>query len=242
MQRIKGLIKNILLSFGVLLHNNRKSKILYYHDIHNGTSYTDMSTSLDVFQSHIETIKKLGYTVVPKINSAEYQVAIMFDDGFRGIYDCREYFYTNNICPTVFLPVSLIGQPGYLTLEEIIELQNHGFNFQSHGWRHEDMTSLSDDQLHLELVEARKKLSELLGKSVDEICLPIGYFSDRLLKNLSKEGYREIYSSISGDYDTPVFGMRRRNLAQTSSSVQVSLILKGGMSLLSNHYLKLHKK
>ena len=104
------------------------------------------------------------------------------------------------------------------------------------------MTSLSDDQLHLELVEARKKLSELLGKSVDEICLPIGYFSDRLLKNLSKEGYREIYSSIPGDYDTPVFGMRRRNLAQTSSSVQVSLILKGGMSLLSSHYLKLHKR
>ena len=242
MQRIKGLIKNILLSFGVLLHNNRKSKILYYHDIHNGTSYTDMSTSLDVFRSHIETIKKLGYTVVPNINSAEYQVAIMFDDGFRGIYDCREYFYTNNICPTIFLAVSLIGQPGYLTVEEIIELQNHGFNFQSHGWRHEDMTQLSDDQLHLELVEARKMLSELLGKSVDEICLPIGYFSDRLLDMISKEGYREIYSSIPGEYENLICGMRRRNLAQSSPSFQVSLILRGGMSLLSNHYLKLHKR
>ena len=242
MQRIKRLIKNILLLFGVLLHNNRKSKILYYHDIHDGISYTDMSTDFESFQNHIETLRRLGYKVVNNITSASSQVAIMFDDGFRGIYDCREYFYTNNICPTVFLPVSLIGQPGYLTLEEIIELQNHGFNFQSHGWRHEDMTSLSDDQLHLEIVEARQKLSVLLGKSVDEICRPIGYFSDRLLKNLSKEGYREIYSSIPGDYDTPVSGMRRRNLAQTSSSFQVSLILKGGMSLLSKHYYKLHKR
>lgn len=242
MRQIKSLIKNILLLFGVVLHNNRKSKILYYHDIHNGTPYTSMSTPLDVFQSHIEKIKKLGYTVVPQINSVNNQVTIMFDDGFRGIYDCREFFYTNNICPTVFLAVSLIGQPGYLTIDEIIELQNHGFNFQSHGWRHEDMTSLSDDQLQLELVEARKKLSELLGKSVDEICLPIGYFSDRLLKNLSKEGYREIYSSIPGDYADLVYGMRRRNLVQGSSSFQVSLILKGGMSLLSSHYLKLHKR
>ena len=166
----------------------------------------------------------------------------MFDDGFRGIYDCREFFYANNICPTVFLAVSLIGQHGYLTVDEIIDLQNHGFNFQSHGWRHEDMTSLSDEQLHLELVEARKTLSELLGKDVDEICLPIGYFSDRLLDKLSKEGYREIYSSIPGDYDDLVYGMRRRNLLQSSSPYQVSMVLKGGMSLLSNRYLKLHKR
>ena len=242
MQRIKRLIKNILLLCGVLLHNNRKRNIFYYHDIHDGTLYTDMSTDFESFQSHIKTLRKLGYIVVTNINNANNQVAIMFDDGFHGIYDCREYFYTNNICPTVFLAVSLIGQPGYLTVEEIVELQNHGFNFQSHGWRHEDMTLLSDEQLHLELVEARKKLSELLGKSVDEICLPIGYFSDRLLKNLSKEGYHEIYSSIPGDYDTLVSGMRRRNLAQTSSSFQVSLILKGGMTLLSKHYLKLHKR
>ena len=242
MQRIKELVKNILMLCGVLLHNNRKSKILYYHDIHNGTSYTSMSTPLDVFQSHIETIKKLGYTVVPQINCVNNQVTIMFDDGFRGIYDCREYFYTNHIRPTIFLAVSLIGQPGYLTIDEIIELQNHGFNFQSHGWRHEDMTSLSDDQLQLELVEARKKLSELLGKSVDEICLPIGYFSDRLLKNLSKEGYREIYSSIPGDYADLVYGMRRRNLVQSSSPYQVSMILKGGTALTVSRYLKLHKR
>ena len=201
-----------------------------------------MSTPLDLFQSHVETIKKLGYTVVSQINCVNNQVTIMFDDGFRGIYDCREYFYTNNICPTVFLAVSLIGKPGYLTVDEIIELQNHGFNFQSHGWRHEDMTSLLDDQLQLELVEARKKLSELLGKSVDEICLPIGYFSDRLLEIISKESYREIYSSIPGDYDDLVYGMRRRNLVQSSSSFQVSLVLRGGMSLLSSHYLKLHKR
>ena len=242
MQRIKELVKNILMLCGVLLHNNRKSKILYYHDIHNRTSYTSMSTSFAIFQSHIETIKKLGYTVVPKINCVNNQVTIMFDDGFRGIYDCREYFYTNNICPTVFLAVSLIGKPGYLTVDEIIELQNHGFNFQSHGWRHEDMTSLSDDQLQLELVEARKKLSELLGKSVDEICLPIGYFSDRLLEKLSKEGYREIYSSIPGDYADLVYGMRRRNLVQSSSPYQVSMILKGGTALTVSRYLKLHKR
>ena len=100
-RQIIWLIKNILLSLGVVLSNNRKSKILYYHDIHDGTSYTNMSTELKVFQSHIKTLRKLGYMVVTNINNANNQVAIMFDDGFHGIYDCREYFYTNNICPTV---------------------------------------------------------------------------------------------------------------------------------------------
>lgn len=240
---MKNVIKNILFYFGVLISRNKHSKVLYYHDVNfAGSANTDMGTQMCLFLKHMDVIRNEGFEIVSKINKPTNQVSIMFDDGFRGIYDCKEYFYKNNICPTVFLAVSLIGQPGYLTVDEIIELQNHGFNFQSHGWRHEDMTLLSDEQLHLELVEARKKLSKLLGKSVDEICLPIGYFSDRLLEKLSKEGYCEIYSSIPGDYDNLVFGMRRRNLVQSSSSFQVSMMLKGGMFLIARHYLKLHKK
>ena len=242
MRLIKTIIKNIIFLLGVIFNYNKKSKVLYYHDVHRDESYTDMSTSIELFKNHIKAISESGFKVVPSITDEKRQVAIMFDDGFRGIYDCREYLYANKICPTVFLAVSLIGQPGYLTVEEIKELQEHGFNFQSHGWRHIDMTSLSAEELKLELVEARLKLGEILGKKINQICLPIGYFSDGLLKMIQEEGYDDVFSSIPGNYGDKIFGMRRRNLVQSSSKFQVSLILKGGMSLISGRYLKLHKR
>ena len=92
----------------------------------------------------------------------------------------------------------------------------------------------------MELVDARNELSELLARQVDEICLPIGYFSTHLLESLKSENYSEIYSSIPGDYSDEVFGMRRRNLVQSSSPYQVGLVLKGGNSFLTGRYLNMH--
>ena len=240
---IRQIIKLSILGLGALLYRNKKSKLLYYHDIHGDRQYTPMGTPLDVFKSHIEAIRKEGYQIVPRIKSNEGEVAILFDDGFRGIYDVRQVFYDEGICPTVFLAVELIGKEGYLTKEEILELQEHGFIFECHSWSHQDLTTFSDEELLRELKDSKDYLSELLGKVVTEICLPIGYFSDHLLEQIKKYDYKEVYSSVPGDYNDLVNGMMRpRHLLQYASPCEVRYILRGGNNLLKSHYEKLHHK
>lgn len=246
---IQTFIKHCILYLGATVRCNCKSKILFYHDVCDKTFYKSLDTDIllgtpiDVFKAHILEIKKAGYKIVPKISNQYNEVAIMFDDGFRGIWDNRQFFYDENICPTVFLAVELIGKPGFLVKEEILDLQDHGFIFECHSWSHRDLSCLSAEEVKKELGDSKQYLSNLLNKEVSELCLPIGYFSDTLLEELPKYGYKKVYSSIPGTADEKIMGLiESRNLCQFASPFEVKLILKGGSSILKNRYFKQHYK
>ena len=86
------LIKEILLKISAILNRNRESKILFYHDVYSHTQYTDMGTDVTLFEKHIDTIKKYGFNIVPKITEKYNQIQLCFDDGFKGIYDTKDIF------------------------------------------------------------------------------------------------------------------------------------------------------
>lgn len=248
MMLLRLFFKYLFLVMGYIFKYNRSSKILFYHDIYASSSYKSydcdilMGTSLDLFKKHLLVIKRSGYKIVTYITHPENEVAIMFDDGFRGIWDNRDFFYEQGICPTVFLAVELIGKDGFLTESEILELQSHGFIFECHSWSHTNLAIKSEKELVRELGESRAYLSKLLGKDVKEICLPIGYFSDFLINQLQLYGYNEIYSSIPGNYYERCYkGMRPRNLCQFASPYELKLILHGGLNLIRCKYERMHR-
>lgn len=234
--------------WGSVTCRNRKSKILFYHDIYRTVNYkaadadVRMGTSLELFRQHLDVIGKEGYKVVPRITEPEGQVCIMLDDGFRGIYECREFFYDNGLCPTIFLAVELIGKEGFLTKDEIVDLQQHGFIFECHSWSHRDLTIWNNDELKRELGDSKAFLAELLGREVDGLCLPIGYFNDNLLEQIKRYGYKNVYSSIPGNFDELTHGMRTRNLVQYATPKEVALILRGGNEVIKGRYEKMHHK
>lgn len=244
-----SLVKSSLLFVSSMIFRNRKSKILFYHDVFIDHSYSSLDTDIplgtpiSMFMQHINTIRKEGFEIVANITQPENQVCIMFDDGFRGVWDNREYFLENNIRPTIFLAVDLIGKEGFLTKDEILELkEKYKFNFQCHTWHHIDLSQCNDEELEVELSKSKDKLSKLLGYEVNAICLPKGFFSDSLLENHAMKEYLDIYSSIPGNYCELVMGMRTRNLCQFASAIEVKLILRGGNELIKNRYLRLHHK
>lgn len=248
---MKNLIKLFLLFVSSIFHRNHKSKVLFYHDVYDTVKYKAldadvyMGTPLSLFKKHIETIRKGGYQIVPHITKSEDEVAIMFDDGFRGIWECREYFYEQGIFPTIFLPVEYIGRKGegIMTIEEILELQQHGFIFECHGWSHKELTQFDDKELERELGASKAELEKILNKRVTGFCMPVGLFSDHLLEEIKKYGYEEVYSCIPGNYDFRPHGfLRTRNLCQFASPLEVKLILRGGNELIKGRYEQLHHK
>lgn len=247
---LKLAIKNIVMWTGSMLKNNHGSKILYYHDVFKTTNYSAldadiyMGTPLDLFKKHINVIRSEGYEIVRKITKSEGQVALMFDDGFRGIWECREYFFDHGLCPTIFLPIEYIGRTdlGMMTLDEIKELQRHGFIFQSHTCTHRPLTSVPETELNKELVDSKEKLSKMLGAKVDALCMPLGFFTPRLLQKIKAGGYTEIYSCVPGNANEGPYGLITRNLVQYSSPRQVKFILRGANDLLKKRYLKLQCK
>lgn len=246
---LREIIKHCIMFAGSIFRRNRKSKILYYHDVYSTVNYKAldadicMGTHINLFKQHIDVIKSEGYEIVQKITKPYGQIAIMFDDGFRGIWECRQYFYDNKIFPTVFLPVQFIGETikGILTKEEILELQDNGFNFECHTWSHRKLTDFNDNELMRELGDSKDHLSEMLSKNVKGLCMPLGFFSDHLIEKIHEFGYEDIYCCIPGNYSDKPFGMITRNLCQYSTTKELRLILRGGNEFLKSHYKKLQK-
>lgn len=245
--KIQAIIKNGLLFLGSILYRNHRSKIIFYHDFYIGKGYVApdcgvvMGTQMDVFKEHLEVFKKEGYKIVPRISSANGEIAIMLDDGFHGVYENRQFFYDNKIYPTIFLAHDLIGRPGFLAENEILELQSHGFIFECHGWTHTSLANKSDEQLSVELGKSKEYLSKILSKEVTELCLPIGYYTDHLLEIIKDYGYTTVYSSIPGNFYEKIHGcLTPRILCQFASPLEVKLFLRGGGEIIKSRYFRLH--
>lgn len=246
---MKAFIRRIALGLGGLVEHDRQGKILFYHDIFSSRQYTDMGTSLELFESHVRAIHKADFTIVSHAPIEKNEVQICLDDGFRGVYDCASCFKSNGILPTIFIAPDLVGQQGYLSWSEILELQTIGFTFQSHTWSHRPLTEVPTSELNHELLESRCFIADKLGRAVDSICFPCGLFSDHIVEAAHQSGYKDLITSIPGAYRDvlPVScagaeKLRTRNLVQFLSAGEVISVLKGGMRLFQRRYLNMHYK
>lgn len=238
---LKEIIRTSLFLLGRLLYGNKKSKIIYYHDFYEGKRYTDMGTSLSLLKNHLTVLKNNGYRVVDKIMKPDLEISVMLDDGFRGIWDCREFFYQENIHPTIFIAKSLVGQEGYLTEEEIKELNQHGWIFQSHTVSHTSLNDFTLEELDYQLRESKVYLEALLGKEIKEICAPQGKYSNWVCEHAYRAGYDVFYSSTPGNYSerlTDFSFVVTRNLCQSLSTFQFKLAINGGYKIFQRVYFK----
>lgn len=239
---MKQYLKTLLFLISAILHFNRNSKILYLHDIHVGKGYafSDCSMQINLFLRIISLIRKCGFEIVEEITRPKRQIQICFDDGYRGIWDAKEFLAQEKIYPTVFLAPNLLDTTNYLTRSEVLSLAKMGVRFQSHTMNHLSLTDLNDEELCYELAESKRQLSLLLETEITGICLPRGYFNQQVVDTSSKI-YTTIYSSIPGSFhDRSHSGMICRNIIQDQTITQTILTLFGGQQLLRQRIIRQH--
>lgn len=230
-------IKKIIFLIAYIIHRNVNSKVIYYHDL--SQKYTDMGTDFNLFKKHISIIRECGYKIVPGITEKKNEVMICFDDGWAGIYDYKDYFASNDIRPTIFIAVDLIGEDGYLNLEQLYDLARLGFNFECHTWSHQDLTSFDDKELIREIKDSKLKLESLLNKPINAICFPMGRFSLNIFNMCKDVGYIQLYSSICGGYNDYIDkGIICRVCAQFSSPTEFRWMLNSTSSFFRRRFIK----
>lgn len=232
-----NVIKKIIFFLAYIYHRNQNSKVFYYHDL--SQKYTDMGTAFNLFKKHISIIRECGYQIVPEITQKKKEVMICFDDGWKGIYEHKDYFAEQKIYPTIFIAVELIGSEGYLTKGQIEELGEIGFKFESHAWSHQDLTSFDERGLVHELKDSKEWLETTFGLPFNSICYPMGRFSNMVYEKSKDAGYSKIYSSILGGYyDKELEGIICRNCAQYSSPFEFNCLLNSTSHFFRNRFIK----
>ena len=236
---LKNAIRNIILKCAAFWFNNLDSKVLFYHDVHCEKQYTEMSTTLELFQEHIDKIHRLGFEIVPDISKKTGQVKIQFDDGFKGVYDCVGFIKKHKIPIEIFIVTNWIGNEGYLSEKEIKELQaSNLIRFSSHTHTHQKLGEINEDEIREELSKSKKLLEDVIGEEVKSLCFPKGSFSNCVIQISEELGYKEQYSSLPGSSHNFFQGsVIRRNLLQFASVSEVKSVLKGAHMIFNRKYL-----
>ncbi len=236
------LYKSIIFRLYSLLFYQKKSKAIFYHDIHSDERYTEMSTSIKLFINHINIIRERGYDIVSNISKPNKQVEISFDDGFFGIYQNRDLIRYLDIPVQLFVVSSYIGKDNYINQQQLLKLNSLSqVTISSHTNNHVDLTTVSKKRVKDELQMSKKILEEILNQKIDNVCFPYGRFNYQIIEIAKNVGYTNIYSSLPGFYfDSHILGVTNRSLVQHASKQDFYSILKGGDHILSRWYKRKH--
>ena len=111
-------------------------------------------------------------------------VYLTFDDGYADFYtDAFPLLVRYGAKATVFLITDWIGAEGYLTGEQIREIQASGLvEFGSHTASHPHLSALPEEAMRDELAASKAALEAILGQPVTSLCYPYGDADDRVQK------------------------------------------------------------
>ena len=180
------------------------SYVLMLHHVDDGniTPVSDCIIQYDQFIRLLKQERKFmqmsDYLTFKAQNNGKY--LLTFDDGledvFRVVYPVLK---AREIPFTIFVPVDLLDTPGYISIEQLKEMAKDPLvTIGSHGVSHRVMTTLSVGEQELELVESKKTLQRIIGKSVDVYAYPHGQFNSDTIKLLKKLNLYKAAFGVTG--------------------------------------------
>lgn len=161
---------------------------------------------------------------------------LTFDDGFTGVAEHAWPLLRQHRLPaTVFLVSNTLtdrGQPvdwvdtvaGFplrtLTLDQVLDMQSDGIDFQSHSSAHLDLTSLDYPSCVEDLRQSRELLESLLGREVTLLAYPRGRHDSTVRAAARAAGYTHAFTlperrEPTGPYAIPRVGIFRGNTTRT---------------------------
>lgn len=200
--------------------------VLCYHHIRDakpGQSETLKSYSVSPaqFAEFMKALKDSGYQTVLPDQLYNYLVhdgplpakpiMLTFDDtdeeqfsiaypemkkyGFKGVF---------------FIMTVSLNRPHYMTTDQLKQLSADGNAVESHTWDHHMVTKYQGEDWQKQLVNPKKKIEDITGKSANYFAYPFGLWNRAAFPELKKAGYKMAFSlSTKRDSTQPLYTVRR---------------------------------
>jgi peptidoglycan/xylan/chitin deacetylase (PgdA/CDA1 family) len=164
------------------------------------------------------------------------EAVLTFDDGFADNHsEVLPVLVRERLPATVFLvaqtltpggrPVDWVHTAGTeplrtLTVDQVLEMQDAGVDFQSHSWAHRDLPELTYAECVRDLTDSREFLSDLLGRPVTVLAYPRGLHDRKVREAAEAAGYTHALALPEqaeevGPYAVPRVGVYRGNSLRT---------------------------
>ena len=164
-----------------------------------------------------EIDEELFYTKRGNRKNLKPSFAFIDDDGkkevktvLKGIMDGYNVPFTSAII------TSRVGNSGYLTDSDIVDLYNDGVDIVSHTKTHPNLRPLTNEELDEELGDSKEYL-ENLGIPIKHLMYPYGNTNDKVIRK-TKEYYDSACGTSAGINRSPIMSYHLRRLAVGSYS------------------------
>lgn len=126
-------------------------------------------------------------------------VVLTFDDGYQDFFTAAWPILRGHGFRAVTYVVSgFLGAPGYMTPEEVRELDRAGVEVGAHTVSHVDLTRLGYDELWHQVADSKATLEALLGHPVLDFAYPSGRANPAVVKVVEQAGFQTATTTAFG--------------------------------------------
>jgi poly-beta-1,6-N-acetyl-D-glucosamine N-deacetylase len=182
---------------------------LMYHRF-NESKYPSTNIQMRIFENQIEIIQKSGYKFnnpnnfkekfnIPKTKK---EILITIDDAFESFYlEAWPYLKKNKIPFILFVSTAPVGKKGYMTWDQIREVESQKFAFIGHhSHTHEYLIDKTTDQFVLDIEQANEIFLKELGYIPSLFSYPFGEYSE-FMRNYISQKFTFAFGQHSGVID-----------------------------------------
>jgi peptidoglycan/xylan/chitin deacetylase (PgdA/CDA1 family) len=171
--------------------------ILHKSDFTNvaGESWSNTMIRYRIRYNFLSTSTSNGfYSVLDKHSfgyTARSKAVITFDDADKSVYThAYPIMKTYNQNGVVFTPTALVGAGSVMDVTNLTNLYLDGWDISSHTVNHTDLTTVSNYQLEMELVDSKAWLDgNGFTRSSWYIAYPYGSYTDNVVSFVENAGY-----------------------------------------------------
>ncbi|MCX7781191.1 MAG: polysaccharide deacetylase family protein [Negativicutes bacterium] len=190
-----------------LLYSVDGVPILAYHRVSDEDEIYSISPA--EFERQMKYLQEHGYTAISlaemydafagKGSMPAKPVVITFDDGYKDNYlTALPIMEKYRMKATVFVIAGQVGEPAYLTWEQIREMQRRHTEIGSHTLSHVALSEVAAGEQEMEIRTSKAVLEENLKIPVEFLAYPFGKFMPAHFDMLRQAGYRGACTGLAG--------------------------------------------
>jgi peptidoglycan/xylan/chitin deacetylase (PgdA/CDA1 family) len=141
-------------------------------------------------------------------------IAITFDDGYADAYsEALPVLQRYGLLATFYIVTNFVGQPGYMTWEQVAALRDAGMEIGAHTVSHLDLTSLDWDTASFEIAQSKAELDRQLGINVTSFCYPTGLYNGTIEEQVRAAGFINATTTRWDNDNSDVMALPRRRIS-----------------------------
>jgi len=218
---VASIISFVIFQFFILTNSNSKENNIKHYTKDNGVlslmyhrfnenKYPSTNIKMDIFKKHLNVIKDLNYDFYdPKLFVNEFdqpkkekKILITIDDGFKSFYkNAWPYLKKNKIPFILFVSTEPVGKNGYMTWDEIIEVDQSEFGYIGHhSHSHDYLVDKTEEEFIADIELASEIFKNKLGYIPEIFSYPFGEYSLFMKQNIAKN-FKIAFGQHSGIID-----------------------------------------